>query len=262
MRNVLCGLTLGLILCFVVGSVRAELVDATADLSNPSFESPSLDLIEGSTLDGCNYQQNLPTDWSGGFSDTSTDQNQNSLRHYRPHTSGLKSNGGYFWDPTDGFNGAAIILRTSTVPLGWMYQSLGTVTEDDIGKTLRATVDSSIRAHMAQSAGERRISFRTGVTAGRNGSCGELVSMSVPTATRTAGEDDPWATLVEYFQPAEEHLGQEVFLVFSVEDVGAAYDGQYQFDNVQLSAVPEPGTMCLLIVGLFGLMGWGCWQCR
>lgn len=238
--------------------------DATSYVANPSFEIPSLVLYTTGGLDRCNYQQALPEDWSGSF--TRTSGTTNSLRHYRPGTPGLKSNGGYFWDPTDGVNGAAVILR-SNIPQGWMYQSLGTVSEEDIGWIFIAEIDSSNRAGMGEPFdGERRVSFRTGVTLGDEdgegsglyvgGDFGELMSMGLPRSARSSGPDDPWHTLSDWFQPTEEHLGQEIFLVFSVEMVTTAGNsaGQYQFDNLRLWVVPEPTSTLLAVMGLLGLL--------
>ena len=81
--------------------------DATSFVANPSFESPALTLYTDEKQDRCNYQTTVPSDWSGGWTDTGTNT---STYHYRPGVYGLKSNGGYFWDPTDGVNGAALIL--------------------------------------------------------------------------------------------------------------------------------------------------------
>lgn len=273
MRIVMLGLTIGLVLVLAGVSAQAGLLDpadyltnpsfsnpldATSYVANPSFESPTLAQVTGTQPDGCNYQQALPTGWSGGWIETG-DQNSNSLRHYRPHLSGLKSNGGHFWDLIDGDHGAALILRASPqfIPTSWIYQSLGTVGEDDIGLIFVAEIDSSNRYGWgsANYQAERQIGFRTGVSSGRNGEFGDMVSMGLDTATRQTGENDPWHTLVDWFQPTEEHLGQEIFLVFSAQDVtGTGYNGQYQFDNVRLWVVPEPGTMGLLLLGLFGLL--------
>jgi hypothetical protein len=265
-------LTIGLVLVPAGASTRAGLLDpsdylanpsfsnpldATSYVTNPSFESPTLNQVAGTQPDGCDYRTALPTGWSGGWIETGG-QNSNSLRHYRPNLSGLKSNDGYFWDPTDGNQGAALILRESPqfIPTAWFYQSLGTVGPEDIGLIFIAEIDSSNRVGpSAAYQAERRISFRTGVTPDRNGEFGDLVSMGLDTAARHAGDDDPWHTLVDWFQPTEEHLGQEIFLVFSAQDVtGTGYQGQYQFDNVRLWVVPEPGTMVLLWMGVLGLL--------
>lgn len=270
MRTVMLALTIGLVFVLAGVSARAGLIDpsvyltkpsfsnpfdATSYVANPSFETPPLSLYTGSAPDNCNYQQALPTGWSGGWSDTSAAQNQNSLRHYRPGTNGLKSNGGYFWDPTDGVNGAGIILR-HTVPAGWMYQSLGTVAEEDIGWIFIAQIDSSNRDGMTSSFdGERRISFRTDVTSDRGGDIGDLVSLDLPSATRRAGGNDPWHTLTDWFQPTADDLGKEIFLVFSVQEMPPGTSpGQYHFDNVRLWVVPEPTATILAVMGLLGVL--------
>ncbi|MDZ7615574.1 MAG: PEP-CTERM sorting domain-containing protein [Patescibacteria group bacterium] len=266
MKNAIISLTLGLCLlasmpahgalldsaAYLANPSFSNPLDATSFVANPSFESPTLAPIAGTARDGCNYQSALPTDWSGGWTETSA---TNSLRHYRPHTSGLKSNGGYFWDPTDGVSGAALILR-NVVPTSWMYQSLGTVSEEDLGLIFIAEIDSSNReGHGVAYDGQRRVSFRTGVTSGNTGSLGQLLSMDLDTATRKAGRDDPWHTLVEWFQPTEADLGKVIFLVFSVTAVPPSIsEGQYQFDNVQLWVVPEPGTIGLMVTGMLALL--------
>lgn len=278
MRIVMLAVTIGLVFVLADVSARAGLLDpsdyltnpsfanpldATSYVANPSFETPPLALSAGTLLSGCNYQTALPTDWIGGWTTDPGDGGLGSLRHYRPHTSGLKSNYseslggyGYFWDPTEGVNGAAVILR-NTIPTGWFYQSLGAVGQEDIGLIFVAMIDSSTRVGpSANYQGERRVSFRTGVTGGGGGNIGDLVSMDLDTATRQASDNDPWHRLVDWFRPTREDIGKEIFLVFSAHDVTtrALSAGQYQFDNVRLWVVPEPGTMGLVVVGLVVLL--------
>ena len=235
---------------------RGVLIDSTAGLTNPSFEAPTLTLYTDGGQDRCNYQNSPATGWSGGWLIDPAD-NRDAIYQYRPGTNGLKSNGGYFYDPTDGVNGGAIVLRLAEeLDTGWQYQSLGTVTVEDVGKLFQARIDTSVRyAGTSTYDGERRISFRSGVTSGKNGSFGALESMDLSSATRSTLPDDPFHTITEFFQPDGNDLGKEIFLVFSVYDE-AVPTGQYQFDNVQLTLVPEPGTACLLVVGLLGLLGW------
>lgn len=230
-------------------------------LDNASFEQPRLTHSTSTGLDAANYVAADPASWSRGWSDSSTGTS-NSVYHLRPGGetgSGLKSNGGYFYDMTDGDQGVGLILRSGSITESWVFQSLGTITAEDIGLTFMATVDTSVRYQGGLLFnGERGISFRSGVTEGRNGSFGVLESMDLSSATRIATSDDPFTTLTELFRPTPADIGKEIFLVVSVYDATpAGGSDQYQFDNVTLSVVPEPATWMLAAVGLAGVLAVG-----
>jgi hypothetical protein len=259
MRLLATVLTAALSLLLAGRTAHAGLIDTTAELTNPSFESPALALYTTEARDNCNYQPTLANGWNGGWTMPGS-TTANSLYQYRPGTFGLKSNGGYFYNPTDGLNGAAIILRNDPViSAGWQYQSLGIVTAEDVGKTFKASIDTSVRAGMGIAEAQVRISFRSGVTSGRNGSFGLLESMGLYSATRIVDGDDPFQAVTDFFRPDASDLGKEIFLVFSAQDWGGTPDanGQYQFDNVTLSVVPEPAAWMLAAIGLAAVLAAG-----
>lgn len=173
-------------------------------LDNASFEEPRLAHSASTGLDAANYVAADPAAWGRGWTDSSGGT-ANSVYHLKPggvNGTGLKSNGGYFYDMTDGDQGVGLILRSGSITEAWVFQSLGTITADEVGLTFMATVDTSVREQGGQLFdAERRISFRSGVTEGRNGSFGVLESMDLPSATRIATSNDPWTTLVELFRP-------------------------------------------------------------
>ncbi len=73
-----------------------------------------------------------------------------------------------------------------------------------------------------------------------------------------AAADLPWGsftdkTLTFTVDAGNAHIGQAVTIVFGLEAPAGKYSASC-FDNVRLSAVPEPATLSLLASGLIGLL--------
>ena len=203
-----------------------------------------------------------PASWSRGWSDFSTGTSD-SVYHLLPGGetgSGLKSNGGYFYDMTDGDQGVGLILRSAAITESWVFQSLGTITAEDS----RHDVHGHGR-HLGPGPGRRSFQRRTAhfVPQRRQRGSQRRASACWRAWTCPAPPGSPAATTrsarwSSWFRPTADDIGKEIFLVVSVFDATpAGGSDQYQFDNVTLSVVPEPATWMLAVLGFAGFLAAG-----
>lgn len=124
------------------------------------------------------------------------------------------------------------------------YQDLGAITEADVGNLLTLTVAVGDRG--APNFNGYTIGFRVGSAFG---TATPFVTTSAAGPATNATFEDRQTT----FTPQESQVGQNLFIVLQAAGTGAG-DVATDFDNVRLTAVPEPASLGLLGAGALALV--------
>ena len=111
----------------------------------------------------------------------------------------------------------------------WIYQSLGTITTADIGKTLKLSVDAGKREqYVNKNNGTLFAGFALHVTPELSGTV-----VGKPGSFTQEGKMERLQRLEATLPITVELVGQEVYILLAVSNKDSAY-GQYHFDNVQI----------------------------
>lgn len=154
--------------------------------------------------------------------------------------------------------GDGVMVMTTTgvgeiTSSAWTYQSLGVVGPDDVGMVWSLDAGAGATANNP-CTGDVTLSFRTSAGPVFIGDAvGTPGTLTVVSNGAIATQLAPIPTAV--FIPTSEDVGKEIFAVIDVEAL--IHDGsglaQYMVDSTQLTAVPEPSSLALIVLGLVGL---------
>jgi hypothetical protein len=207
-------------------------------LANPSFE-----MITGTQTSSGSYSDPIMA-WGESAGSA------NSAVQELPFNEGT----GWINPPaSDGRHAAILVLRDGSVTNTWLYQSLGIIDGDDLGKVFKLDADVAARTNMTYLNGAAQIAFATGVS-------GSSLGVNVGSQLASAADSqvlvgEGFHTLTEAIRIPESLLGQELFVRLSVSDTTpASGSAQYYFDNLRLVQVPEPASLALLGLGVAVLM--------
>ena len=220
---------------FIRDLVQYPGITANLQVTNGSFEVPDIRAVaeyqpmRGNTLLRPIYGWKM----AGYAEDTS----RIVMCQISPYKSSLK---GCDVGPgaTDGRQVATLSLGVRLPAAGqlrsnWMYQSLGLVSQADIGKTLKLSVDAGPRnayEDFHQGNGTISAGFALNVTQEQIGTF-----LGQPGSFQQEGEVKQLSQINAIASITEDLVGQEVFIVLMVSDHGSDQNvDQYHFDNVRL----------------------------
>ncbi len=223
------------------GFTLDQLILATMPVANGSFESPDVPPHENGIVAGVPIAGWYESASAGPGQDGPNSHPMNPAEH----------DGGKMPAASRGEQVANLVLRDAGVTDTWIFQSLGVIDSDDVGKMWMLQVDVAARADQ-QGGALARAAFATDVTVGDQGvNVGDMLSTSYDMEL-LPGEG--WQGLLETLTIDTGLVGQEVWLRLSVHDPLPPSDSsQYFFDDVrlaELARVPEPATWVLLALGL------------
>jgi hypothetical protein len=145
---------------------------------------------------------------------------------------------------SDGRQVAVLTLRSLHPISGpsrrtWIYQSLGKIRQDDLGKTLRVSSDVCARATSQwqgrHDGAKATVAFATNVNEKDPG-----VVAGTPGVDKEVLKQEGFHTLTATFTPDESTAGQELFVLLMVEhDQPHGKDDNYLFDRIRCRVVGE-----------------------
>jgi hypothetical protein len=152
-------------------------------------------------------------------------------------------------------NFQALLITRDTANLTWIYQPLGTVEASDVGSQLSLSAISAVRYEtgLNHSGGTARVGFYTGVTTTVSGTnVGDDLGSASLLLPNSTSQTAPWFTLTDTITITPDLIGQQLYVRLSVLDNSLTTAGssrQTYFDNVVVTAVPEPASLLLCAVG-------------